>query len=350
MRHLASAVVLVGAVALTAGCGGRDAPLPPPALVLESDSGKSEPVELIVLDLSGRELLRRSTGTTGQALSSLHSASAQVAFWRTGASGSGHELVVWSIATNVLKVLGTYDGSLVSSPLWSRDGTEVVSLVTSTPISYMPGATFDGKASISITTVATGRSRVLPTDRVFLPAFADGKVVSGGSLSGDMRFIAVDAQSGQLLRELRLAGAVGSLPTADPDVIVSFRETAVPGEVTLHALNAKTGSELSRLGSGFAGPMVMWPGRTEVAFVSAGDLKAYDYAKNATRVVGRLENVVAALGFDPPGKTLLAWVPTEPFYGTFTVEGDRLTSAFKMIPRDPSMSGIALGLVRVKLS
>ena len=346
-RWLMSSLAFVAFAAVSTNCTSPPVSLPA-ALVLEDDRGKGEVIDLVVIDLSGRELVRRSTGVTDQALSSLHSATAQVAFWRVPSAGSGHELVVWDIAVNMVKVVGTFEGSLVSSPLWSRDGAELISLLTSTPISYMPGAMYEGNGIISITTVATGVSRVLHAERLFVPVFADGKIVAGESLEADKKYTAVDAQSGRILNEFPLAGAVWSVPTSNASVVITFRETTVPGNVTLHAVDAQTGAEIAQLGAGSAGPMLAWPGRTEMAFVSAGDLRAYDHAKNVTRVVGRLETAIAVLGFDPSGRTLLAWTTTEPFYGTFSVEGDHITSAFTMIPRDPR-SGLALGLIRIKL-
>lgn len=74
--------------AITPACNALEQSAPAPVLVLESLGSKSEAVELVIVDLSGRELFRESTGAT-EALPSLHAASAQVAFWRRGASSSG---------------------------------------------------------------------------------------------------------------------------------------------------------------------------------------------------------------------------------------------------------------------
>lgn len=83
-------------------------------------------------------------------------------------------------------------------------------------------------------------------------------------------------------------------------------------------------------------------------FVEGGELKAFDYVTNATRVVGRLEGATYALGFDTLGRVLLAAQPMEPYYGTFTVGDGRLTSAIR-IPSDPSSFSRPLGLVRIKV-
>ena len=234
-------------------------------------------------------------------------------------------------------------------PLWSVDGTEVVSLLTTTPLDLAPDVPFEGTAEISVATVLTGQYRTLATDRPFIPSFANGQVVGGNSLSGDKTYIVVDARSGRTLRELALSATIGVLPTVNPDVVIAMRETSTPGEVTLHALNVQTGAELSRLGQVYAQPMPSWPGRNEVVFVNAGELKAFDYVANATRVVGRFEGAIVALGFDALGKVLLAARAEEPFYGTFTVGDGRLTSAVRLSPRDPSALGRALGLVRIKV-
>lgn len=347
--RMVAALLLTGAavLAITPACVASEQPAPDPLLVLESQGSQSEAVDIVVVDLSGRELLRQSTGST-EPLSSLHQATAQVAFWRRDASGAGHELVVWNIATKALKVIATSAAPPATSPLWSVDGTELLSLHTTTPINWTPGAPFEGKAELSVATVVSGQYRMVTTEHPLIPLFADGQIVTGDSFSGDRKYVVVDPRSGRTLRELALSSAVGVLPTGSPDVVIAMRETSTPGEVTLHAVNARTGEELSRLGQFYAQPMPSWPGRSEVVFVATGELRAFDYVANSTRVVGRLEGAAYALGFDTLGRVLLAVRVTEPFsYGTFTVGDGRLTSAVRPIPL--SSFGHPLGLVRIKV-
>lgn len=332
-------------MALASACNAMEQPAPDPVLVLESPGSKSEAGELIIIDLSGRELFRQSTGTA-DALPSLHAASAQVAFWRGDASGAAHELVVWDIATRALKILATSAIRPAMSPLWSVDGTEVLTLHTTTSLSYAPGVAFEGKAEISVATVATGQYRTLATDRPLIPSFADGTIVAGRALADDKVYVVVDARSGRVLREVWL-NSIGVLPAANPDVLIAMLETATPGVVTFQVLNARTGVERSRLGPVYAQPMPSWPGRNEVVFVDAGELRAFDYVTNATRVVGRFDGASFALAFDPLGEVLLAARPIEPFYGTFAVSDGRLTSAIR-VPGNTSFLS-PLGLVRVKL-
>lgn len=85
-------------------------------------------------------------------------------------------------------------------------------------------------------------------------------------------------------------------------------------------------------------------------FVVAGELRAFDHTTDLMRVVGPVEGVAAALGFDDLGKVLLVVRPTDPIYGTFSVADGRLTSAIRLVPRDPSGFGRALGLVRINVS
>jgi hypothetical protein len=343
---IAAAFIATVLVAVTPACSAAEALPPDPLLVLEIPADKSDAVDLVVVDLGARELLRQSTGST-EPLPTLHAASAQVAFWRGDASGTRHELVVWNIATKALKVVATYANRPATGPLWSVDGTEIVTLTTTTSISYMPGAIFDGKAEVSVTTVATAQSRIVATDRAFMPAFANSQIVAGQSFSGDTKHIVVDAHTGQAIREVALTGAVLVLPTADPDVLIAMREIGAPGEVTRQVLNVRTGAELAQLGQDFATPMPSWPGRTEIVFVAGGDLKALDYVANSTRVVGRFEGAAAPLGFDALGKVLMAALAREPYVGTFAITDGRIASAVRPVPL--TYLSHPLGLVRIKV-
>jgi hypothetical protein len=343
---MAPLLLAIGAVlAIAPACTAAEQPVPDPLLVLEMPGSKSDAVDLVVVDLSGRELLRQSTGAAeGSALTTLHPATAQVAFWR--AAGAGHELVVWNIATKVLKVIATSATPPAVGPLWSLDGTEVVSLTTTTPISWAPGSVFDGKAEISVASVS-GQVRTLAIDHPFIPALANGTIVAGESFSGEKRYTAADVRSGRTLSEFALT-AVGILPTANPDVVIALRETSTVGEVTLHAMNARTGADLSPLGQVYAQPLRSWPGRNEVVFVDAGELKAFDYVAISTRVVGRFAGANYALGFDPLGRVLLATrLADPPVVGTFALADGRITSAMRDIPL--SSFGLPLGLVRIKV-
>ena len=340
-------IALSAVLAIALACTAPGRPLPDPLLVLEVPGSKVEAIDFVVVDLSGRELIRQTTGATdANALPSLHAASAQVAFWR--AADGGRELVVWNIATKALKVIATSASSPAVSPLWSVDGTEIVSLTTTIPIAWGPGATFEGKAEISVISAVTGQHRTLATDHPFIPVFADGQIVAGDSFNGDKTYTVVDARSGQTLHELALSGAVGVLPTASPDVVIAMRQTSTPGVVTLHAMNARTGAELRRLGQVYAQPAPSWPGRNEVVFVDGGELMAVDHSANSTRVVGPLEGATYALAFDPLGTVLLAArLADPPSYGIFTVVDGRLTSAIRPIPWP--LLGRPMGLVRVKV-
>ncbi len=340
------ALLIAAALSIGPACAAAAPSAPDPVLVLDAPGEKSGTDAIVVVDLSGRELARQSTGLEN-ALPTLHAGTAQVAFWRPGGAGTNQELVVWNIGSKSSKVIATSATSPAITPLWSVDGTEVISLLTSTSISWAPGSTFDGIAEISVATVLTGQSRTLVTDRPFLPSFANGQIVAGETFSGEKTYIVVDARSGRTVRQMSSSGAVGILPTADPDVVIVLRETSTPGDVTFHALNTQTGAELRALGPFYAQPMPSWPGRTEVVFVDGGELKAFDYHANAIRVVGRFEGAVAALGFDASGTVLLAAHIGEPYQVTFTVAGGALTSRARPVQLEASLFGRGLGLVRI---
>ena len=213
------------------------------------------------------------------------------------------------------------------------------------PISFAPGAPFEARAEIFVATVATGQPRSLAIDRPFIPIFANDAVVAGESFFGDKRYVVVDTRSGRTQHDFALT-TVGVLPTRSPDVVIAMRETGTPGEVTIHATNARTGAELSRLGQVYAQPMPWWPGRNEIVFVDGSELKAFDHAANTMRVVGRVDAATYALGFDPLGTVLLVARLPDVSYGTFTAADGRLTSTMRVIP---SLSlGPPLGLVRIK--
>jgi hypothetical protein len=316
-----------------------------PVLVLESPGSTSESVEIIVLDLSGRELFRQSTGAN-DALPSLHQPTARVAFWRSTATGSAYELVVWDITTRSLRVMGSREIGPAVTPLWSIDGAEVITLHAN-GISWAPGASFEGNAEITVANMADGQLRSLATDRKFVPGSADARVITGDSLSADRAYVVIDARSGRTIRELAMPGAVGVMRTGNADVAIAMRETGTPGEVTLHAMNVTSGAELRQLGQVYAQPVPLWPGRNEVVFVAGAELHAFDFVANQTRVAGRFEGASYALSFDAPGKLLLAARLADlPVYGTFTVDSGKLTSAMR--PINSTVLGRPLGLVRVK--
>src|SRR5256885_11598388 len=194
MRIVVALVLIAGLVGSASACASSGATVSAPRVVLEVPGAKSEPVDLVVMDLAGKELFRQPTGSA-EPLSSLHVASAQIAFWR--GSGAPYELVVWNIASKGLRIIESSPLRPTSGPLWSDDGTEVVSLHTTAPIIYAPGVPLEGTAQISITTVVTASSRTLETDRPFIPLFADGTVVAGTSLAGDRTYVVVDAHSGR---------------------------------------------------------------------------------------------------------------------------------------------------------
>jgi hypothetical protein len=341
------ALIIAAALAIGPACTTA-APVaePDPVLVLDSPGEQSQTDDIVVVSLSGHEVLRQAMGSSN-ALPTLHVGSAQVAFWRPGFASTTYELVVWNIGSKSSKVIATSATPPAITPLWSAGGTEVISLLTSTSINWTPGATFDGVAEISVATVLTGQSRTLATDIPFLPSFANDQVIAGESFYGDKTYLVVDARSGRTVRRLSLSGTAGVLPTADPDVVIAVRETDTPGEATYRALNTQTGAELRLLGQMVAQPMPSWPGRNEVVFVDGGELKAFDYRANAIRVVGPFEGAVAALGFDALGTVLLAAHIPEPFQVTFTVAGGALTSAARPVRLDPPLFGRGLGLVRI---
>lgn len=271
--------------------------------------------------------------------------------WRSGAGvlrAQVHELVVWDIATRALRVLATSALTPAMSPLWSLDGSEIVTLHTTTALSYAPGLPFEGKAEVSLASVLTGQYRTLAIDRPLIPLFADGNVVTGLSFSGDKKYAVIDARSGQTVRELTQSAALAVLPTANRDVVIVVRETGTDWVVTLHAVNAQTGAELGQLGKTYAGPLPSWPGRSEIVFVADDELRAFDYVANTTRAVGNLEGGTGPLAFDALGTVLLAARQVEPRYGTFSVKDGRLTSAFRVIPLRSSSFGRALGLVQIR--
>ena len=345
MRMVVALVLIAGLVGPAAACASSDATMSSPRVVLEVAGAKSDPVDLVVMDLAGKELFRQPTGSA-EPLSSLHVASAQVAFWR--GSGAPYELVVWNIASKGLKVIESSSLRPAVGPLWSNDGTELVSLRTTAPISYAQGVPLAGTAEISITTVSTASSRTLASDRPFIPLFADGTVVAGTSLAGDRTYVVVDAHSGRTTHVLDTTAWAAVQPTPDRDVVIAFRESATPGAYALYALDVRTGAQLSQIsGPQFIGPMPAWPGRNEIAIVADGELKAFDYKTSSMRVVGSLGDS-SAFGFDSLGQTLLVVRSREPSYGTVSVRDGRLTSAVTNIVPDPSPAGRPLGLVRLK--
>ena len=345
MRTVVALVLTAGLVGSASACASPDATVSPPRLVLELPGAKSTPADLVVMDLAGNELFRKSTGSA-EPLSSLHAASAQIAFWR--GSGAPYELVVWNVASRGLKVIGSSPLRPTSGPLWSGDGTEVTSLQTTAPISYAPGVPLEGTAQISIATVSSATTRALETDRPFIPLFADGTVVAGTSLAGDRTYVVVDAHSGRTMHVLDTTAWAAVQPTPDRDVIIAFGESTTAGAYALYALDVRTGTELSRItGPQFVGPMPAWPGRNEIALTTDGELKAFDYKTSAVRVVGSLGDSVA-FGFDDLGQTLLVVRSREPSFGTVTVRDVRLTSAITVVAPEPSPAGRPLGLVRLR--
>ncbi|MEA2662695.1 MAG: hypothetical protein QOH08_2267 [Chloroflexota bacterium] len=340
------ALLLASALVTGPACTVAAPAAPDPLLVLNAPGAKSQPDEIVVVDLSGREVLRRSTGSSN-ALASLHAASAQVAFWRRADAGA-QELVVWNISSNAVKAIATAAMPPAAGPVWSVDGSAVVTLHTSTPLMFGPGATFEGTAEISVVATQSGQFRRLETAIPFVPLFANADVVAGETFSGDKRYIVVDARSGQLLRELSLTGAAAVLPTADPDVVIAMYEATPPGVVMVHVVNTQTPTAVRVFGPVNAQPMPSWPGRSEVVFVEGGDLKAFDYRANATRIVGRFDGAIVVLSFDTLGTVLLVARAGPEYAGTFTVGANGLTSAVRPVPLDPSLGGGALGLVRIK--
>src|SRR5256885_16041648 len=84
MRIVVALVLIAGLVGSASACASSGATVSAPRVVLEVPGAKSEPVDLVVMDLAGKELFRQPTGSA-EPLSSLHVASAQIAFLR----GSG---------------------------------------------------------------------------------------------------------------------------------------------------------------------------------------------------------------------------------------------------------------------
>lgn len=290
-------------------------------LLLFLDSARRE---LVIANNLGAELRHVADAGTPTSRLSIDPSGGRVAYWRDAQGGV--ELVVWD-GVGPLKVIASeLEITAWAAPLWTIDGTALVTTLATAPSLAPPGA-FPARGRLEVVNASGGPARTLvayANAGPIIPLFADGDIITGFRLGQtDSTYVVLDAKTGAVRKETR-ADRFSSFGFAAQGrmawgVIHEFESTQ-PATLRVWPVDDYA-REVVRIDLIAPGIPVAWPGRAEIAF-SAGastpggpyEIRALDYANGSLRTAGVVGLGGTPAGFSSDGSMLFMYQSTASQY------------------------------------
>lgn len=282
--------------------------------------------ELVVADTVGTEVRHVADAGIPTSRLSIDPSGRRVAYWREALSGV--ELVIWDGASTSVKVIASEsDFSAWAAPLWTADGTAVVTTLATAPSLAPPGA-FPARGRLEIVSASGGSARTLATYAnagPIIPLFADAEIITGFRLGQtDSSYTVLDAKTGAVRKETKASGfrffgfaAQGKMAWG----LINEFESTKPATLRVWPVDDYT-REVVRVDLMAPEIPVPWPGRSEIAFSAGGatpggpyEIRALDYATRTTRTAGVVGLGGTPLAFSSDGSALFLYQSTpSPFF------------------------------------
>lgn len=276
-----------------------------------------EPPHFVLLTPSGSEIAQHEARrNAGIPFASLSRDGRRLAYWRSVGEGrDAFELVLWDFPTDRVMVVASIRGeSPWAGPIWSRDGSELMSALA-TGEARAPGLAPASSRLIAVTTTGSMREIARYAQQFpLIPVVARSDFVSGlQTVTEDdgARYLVLDGRSGRSLREApadRFRTLIGD-PTGDT-VLGIARPWEAAGPATLRVWEAGDYRiELARLQLGAVTEGIFRPGRNEVVYgTGAGgtfEIEILDFRAGTRRTAFRSSDRITPVGFDTHGRWLL---------------------------------------------
>ncbi len=289
----------------------------------------SEPSHFVLVTPSGSEIARHEArGNIGIPFVGLSRDGRRVGYWRSvGESRDAFDLVLWDFPTDRVTVLASIRGELPwAGPVWSSDGSELMSALATFTEARAPGLTPASSRLIAVTTTGSMREIARYAQQFpLIPVVARGDFISGLQTlvlteGHGARYLVIDSRFGRSLREAPadlfrtlLAEPLFRTLIGDPlgDTVLGIaRPWEAPGPATLRVWEASDYRiELARLELSAATAGIFRPGRNEVVYgTGAGaafEIEILDYRAGTRRTAFRSSDHIEPLGLDADGRWLL---------------------------------------------
>lgn len=282
--------------------------------------------ELVVADNLGTELRHVNDAGIPTSRVSIDPSGRRVAYWREAQGGV--ELVIWDGASTAVKVIASEsDLSAWGAPLWTADGTAVVTTLATASSLAPPGA-FPARGRLELVSASGGPARTLATFAnagPIIPLFADADIITGFRLGQtDSNYVVLDANTGAVRKETKASGfrffgfaAQGKMAWG----LISEFESTKPATLRVWPVE-DYGREVVRVDLMAPEIPVAWPGRSEIAFSAGGptggpyEIRALDYTNGTSRTAGIVVGPGGSvLGFSNDGSALFLYQATRsPYY------------------------------------
>jgi hypothetical protein len=281
--------------------------------------------ELVVANSLGTEVQHVGDAGTPTSSLSVDPSGHRVAYWREAQGGV--ELVVWDGVSTSLKVIASeLELSPWGAPLWTADGTALVTTLATAPSLAPPGA-FPARGRLELVSASGGTARTLATYAnagPIIPLFADADIIAGFRLGqSDSSYVVLDTKTAIARSETRASGfrffgfaAQGRMAWG----LISEFESPKPATLRVWPVDDYA-HEVARIDLLAPGIPVAWPGRTEIAFSSGGatpggpyEIRALDYASGSSRTVGVVGLGGTPAAFSSDGSALFMYQSTASQY------------------------------------
>jgi hypothetical protein len=281
--------------------------------------------ELVIASTRGIEVRHVSDAGIPTSPRSVDPSGHRVAYWRE--SQDGVELVVWDgVGPSVKVIASELELSPSAAPLWTTDGTALVTTLATAPSLAPPGA-FPARGRLELVSASGGPARTLAAYEnagPIIPLSADADIITGFRLGQtDSTYVVLEAKTGAVRSEA-VAARFSSFGFAARGRVawglVHEFESTKPATLRVWPVDDYA-REVARVDLMAPGIPVAWPGRTEIAF-SAGsatpggpyEIRAFDYVSGSSRTAGVVGLGGTPAAFSSDGSALFIYQSTASQY------------------------------------